>query len=109
MGLASWVIPVASLGAICVVALAFVWYELYCPRYRTATNTSSRWWFPRAWRKGTAMEMKIHDQERQEGRSNRTWQHQVVARALARERGEDLSNYEITEPPPAYVYKDPVA
>ena len=53
--------------------------------------------------------MKILDEERIEGGdSARTWQSQVVARALARERGEDLTKYEITEPAPAYAYKGPV-
>ena len=54
--------------------------------------------------------MKILDEERIEGGdSARTWNQQVIARALARERGDDLAEYEVTEPPPAYVYKGPVA
>jgi hypothetical protein len=53
--------------------------------------------------------MKILDEEREQGgESARTWNQQVIARALAKERGEDLTNYEVTEPPPAYVYKGPV-
>lgn len=37
---AAWAVPAGVLGAICVVALLFVW-----------------WWFPRTWKKGVQMDM----------------------------------------------------
>ena len=122
MTLPSWVIPVASLGAICVVGIVFVWYV---PRFRlpqTPTDTfCRRWWFPRAWRKGTLHEFKIHDAENEErnperdpaqAEQGRSWAREVIERAKAKERGEDVSGWEMPErprwaapaaPPPAYV------
>jgi hypothetical protein len=38
-----------------------------------------------------------------------TWHKQVVARALAKERGEDLSQFEVTAEPPKSFTKNPPA
>jgi hypothetical protein len=38
-----------------------------------------------------------------------TWHKQVVARALAKERGEDLSQFEVTAEPPKSFTQNPPA
>lgn len=122
MGVPSWVVPVSSLGAICVIGLVFVWYLHFASLPQTPADTfGCRWWFPRTWRKGTQQEFKLRDLEQEErnperdpeqsGR-DRTWAREVIERAKAQERGEDVSNWEMPErprwaapaaPPPAYV------
>lgn len=49
MGSTGWIIPVAVLSSICVVALAFVW-----------------WYIPRAWNKGVRADMARIDANRAE-------------------------------------------
>ncbi|KAK0310672.1 hypothetical protein LTR01_003826 [Friedmanniomyces endolithicus] len=93
MGVSSWVIPVAVLGAIVALGFVFVW-----------------WWFPRAWKKGDQSDInevnRLNGPEREEQRRKNREIIDRHVRALAIERGEIVDDGEggvgVPPPPPAY-------
>ena len=95
----SWVIPVASLSAICGIAFIFVWWWYvfeHTPRVSRILNTIR---FPRMWKKGTQEEMELARRERAE--RERYMQQRNLEAGITPEVKQAVASTEEKDAPPA--------